>query len=158
MNINLMGSYYAMRVVLPGMIERGWGRIHLYTSGAAHGSGIPQFSAYSVSKAAVDMLVRVSWIIQDQGDVKRTDVTINLISPGMVDTPMQKDVRTITLTEDNADALQVFHEAHDEGKLDDPVTVAQRAVAMLYGSMNGETIHLYNLSAGQRALVEAYML
>ncbi|MFJ7044360.1 SDR family oxidoreductase [Streptomyces sp. NPDC101112] len=53
--VNLEGPLAACRAVLPGMIERGHGRIVTISSHAGH-TRWPHVSAYSVSKAAVNKL------------------------------------------------------------------------------------------------------
>ena len=50
--INANGSFYMCRAVLPGMTERGYGRIVLVASIAGK-EGNPMAAAYSASKAAV---------------------------------------------------------------------------------------------------------
>jgi NAD(P)-dependent dehydrogenase (short-subunit alcohol dehydrogenase family) len=55
MEVNLGGALAACRAVLPGMIERGRGRVVTISSNAGH-TRWPHVSAYSVSKAAVNKL------------------------------------------------------------------------------------------------------
>ncbi|PWG12168.1 NAD(P)-dependent oxidoreductase [Streptomyces sp. V2] len=55
MDVNLGGTLAACRAVVPGMIERGRGRIVTVSSHAGH-TRWPYVSAYSVSKAAVNKL------------------------------------------------------------------------------------------------------
>src|SRR4051794_20728373 len=55
--INASGSFYVCRAVLPGMIERGYGRIVLVSSIAGK-EGNPMAAAYSASKAAVIALAK----------------------------------------------------------------------------------------------------
>ncbi len=55
--INLIGAYYAIRAVLPGMIERGHGDIINVSSGAAH-RPLEGWSAYCAGKAGLAMLTR----------------------------------------------------------------------------------------------------
>ncbi|MCL8011495.1 SDR family oxidoreductase [Streptomyces sp. AS02] len=55
MEVNLGGALAACRAVLPGMIERGRGRVVTISSHAGH-TRWPYVSAYSVSKAAVNKL------------------------------------------------------------------------------------------------------
>jgi hypothetical protein len=75
----------------------------------------------------------------------------------MVDTSMQGDVRRKPQTDDNRATLQYFHDAHHNKQLTNPVAAARQSVAMLYGDMNGETIHLYNLTAAQQDLVDKHI-
>ena len=55
--INLIGAYYAIRAVLPGMLERGCGTIINVSSGAAH-RPLEGWSAYCAGKAGLAMLTR----------------------------------------------------------------------------------------------------
>ncbi|GAB2939858.1 SDR family oxidoreductase [Streptomyces heilongjiangensis] len=55
LEVNLEGPLAACRAVLPGMIERGHGRVVTVSSHAGH-TRWPYVSAYSVSKAAVNKL------------------------------------------------------------------------------------------------------
>ncbi|MFJ2902402.1 SDR family NAD(P)-dependent oxidoreductase [Streptomyces sp. NPDC087212] len=55
LEVNLGGALAACRAVLPGMIERGRGRVVTLSSHAGH-TRWPHLSAYSVSKAAVNKL------------------------------------------------------------------------------------------------------
>ena len=79
--VNLTAAVDVIRVFLPGMLERGWGRIVNITSIAAS-HGYP-FAAYAASKAALKHFGMAL-----VGDLRGTGVTVNAISPGVVDTPM----------------------------------------------------------------------
>ncbi|MEQ8656682.1 MAG: SDR family NAD(P)-dependent oxidoreductase [Hyphomicrobiales bacterium] len=56
-NINLNGLFYLNRAIVPGMIERGYGRI-VNIASIAGKEGNPNASAYSASKAAVIALTK----------------------------------------------------------------------------------------------------
>ena len=82
LEINLHGSYMFTRRALPGMIERGRGRIINISSGAALG-GLPHMGPYTVSKAA---LSQYSNILARQ--LEGTGVTVFAFAPGFVRTEM----------------------------------------------------------------------
>ncbi len=82
LSINATGSFYACRAVLPGMIERGYGRIVLVASIAGK-EGNPMAGAYSASKAAVIGMTKAIG-----KDVAGTGVLVNCIAPAVIETPI----------------------------------------------------------------------
>jgi 3-oxoacyl-[acyl-carrier protein] reductase len=80
--INVLGVYLTCRLALPGMVERGEGRIVITGSGSAYLPGSTS-SAYSASKAAV---CRFGEALANQ--VASTGVKVFVISPGLVRTEM----------------------------------------------------------------------
>ena len=85
--INLIGAYYAIRAVLPGMIERGHGDIINVSSGAAVR---PQegWSAYCAGKAGLAMLTRSIDLEHRAGGIR-----VFGFQPGTTDTDMQVTIR-----------------------------------------------------------------
>ena len=79
-DVNLHGSYRTIRRCLPGMIERGWGRVINIASTAAS-VGAATSAAYCASKAGVVGLTRC---VALEGAAH--GVTCNAISPGWVET------------------------------------------------------------------------
>lgn len=82
LDVNLFGTIHLSQAVLPGMVERGSGRV-INVASAAGKWASPNQSAYNVSKHAVVGLTRC--VAQEFG---RTGVTVNAICPGMVETDM----------------------------------------------------------------------
>jgi NAD(P)-dependent dehydrogenase (short-subunit alcohol dehydrogenase family) len=82
MRINLDGPYYLSRLVLPGMIERRYGRI-VYTSSTAGLVAEPAGSAYNSSKSGLLGLMRS--VALDGGPY---GITSNAVLPGWVRTEM----------------------------------------------------------------------
>src|SRR4051794_10978206 len=80
--INANGSFYMCRAVLPGMIERGYGRIVLVASIAGK-EGNPMAGAYSASKAAVIGMTK-----SIGKDVAGTGVLVTCIAPAVIETPI----------------------------------------------------------------------
>ena len=84
-DINVTGMARLCHRVLPGMLERGYGRILNLGSFAWKGP-IPTATAYSVSKAAVFALTKALACEVDRE--KHPDVLINEFLPGIVHTRM----------------------------------------------------------------------
>jgi NAD(P)-dependent dehydrogenase (short-subunit alcohol dehydrogenase family) len=85
--INLIGAYYAIRAVLPGMIERRQGDIINVSSGAAMR---PQegWSAYCAGKAGLAMLTRSIDL-----ENRAAGIRVFGFQPGTTDTDMQVTIR-----------------------------------------------------------------
>ena len=82
LDLNLTAPFRCIRRALPGMLERGYGRIVVVASVAAK-VGEPYISAYTASKHGVLGLVRSA-----AAEVATSGVTVNAVCPGYVDTPM----------------------------------------------------------------------
>ncbi|MGH9093472.1 MAG: SDR family NAD(P)-dependent oxidoreductase, partial [Acidimicrobiales bacterium] len=83
-DINLTGTFTCVQAVVPDMLEAGWGRIVTISSQSAQ-SGAPNMAHYSASKGGVIALTRSLAV-----DLARRGVTVNSISPSVVDTPMAR--------------------------------------------------------------------
>jgi 3-oxoacyl-[acyl-carrier protein] reductase len=78
--INVVAMYYLCAAFIPGMINRGYGRVINLTSGI---KDQPELAPYGVSKAAVDKLTDdISVKLKDTG------VRINTLDPGWLKTDM----------------------------------------------------------------------
>lgn len=82
---NIVGMALCCREFLPGMLERGFGRIINLGSFAWKGP-IPRSSAYSASKAAVPPFTKS--LVTEIDPARYPDVLINELIPGMVRTRM----------------------------------------------------------------------
>ncbi len=80
--INATGSFFVCRAVIPGMVERGYGRIVLVSSIAGK-EGNPMAAAYSASKAAVIALTKAIG-----KDLAGTGVAVNCVAPAVIETPI----------------------------------------------------------------------
>jgi 3-oxoacyl-[acyl-carrier protein] reductase len=85
--INLIGAYYAIRAVLPGMLERGHGDIINVSSGAAI-RPLEGWSAYCSGKAGLAMLTRAIDLEHRDGGIR-----VFGFQPGTTDTEMQVTIR-----------------------------------------------------------------
>jgi len=82
MATNVRGPYLMIRSILPGMIQRGFGRILNISAPIKH---LPKASAYCASKCALDSLTKaVSY------ELKGLDILVNAVEPPFLDTEMHK--------------------------------------------------------------------
>ena len=122
--VNVFGVYLCCHAVIPGMIERGGGRIVITGSGAAYLPGSSQ-SAYAASKAAV---WRFGEVLADQ--LRPHGIPVFVFSPGLVQTEMTSSfpdnapwtppelaprlVRTLASGRADALAGRYLHAEHDD--------------------------------------------
>jgi len=82
MATNVRGPYLLVRAILPGMVQRGFGRILNISAPIKH---LPKASAYCASKCALDSLTKaVSY------ELKGLDILVNAVEPPFLDTEMHK--------------------------------------------------------------------
>jgi NAD(P)-dependent dehydrogenase (short-subunit alcohol dehydrogenase family) len=84
--INLFGTVLMTRAVLPGMRERGYGKI-VNLSGGGATAPLPRISAYAASKAAV---VRLTETFAEE--LRDAGVDVNAIAPGALNTRLLEQV------------------------------------------------------------------
>jgi NAD(P)-dependent dehydrogenase (short-subunit alcohol dehydrogenase family) len=85
LDLNLRSAFYVLRAVIPHMRRAGNGRIIAIGSRAAEDPG-PGVGAYSLSKAALVSLIRT--VAREN---KQQGITANVILPGTIDTPANRD-------------------------------------------------------------------
>lgn len=85
MEVNVRSAFVLSRALLPGMVQRGWGRFVAIASNAGR-VGYPYTSAYCASKHALVGLVRALAV-----ELGKSGVTSNAICPGWVRTDMAQD-------------------------------------------------------------------
>jgi NAD(P)-dependent dehydrogenase (short-subunit alcohol dehydrogenase family) len=84
--INIYGSLYCMRTVLPAMCSRGWGRIVQISSGAA-ARGLPPAAGYTAlgaAKAGIEGAVRHIAV-----EVAGSGVTVNTVALGQMENAVE---------------------------------------------------------------------
>jgi 3-oxoacyl-[acyl-carrier protein] reductase len=95
--VNLRSVFLCTRAVLPGMIERGWGRVISTASQLVH-KGAAERTHYCAAKAGIVGMTRALAY-----EVAKTGVTVNAICPGAIDTDMVRgmpaDLREMKLSE-----------------------------------------------------------
>ena len=86
-SVHVLGTYYGCRAVIPGMLERGRGKIVNMS-----GVGGPNDTSYDAAKTAiVNMTENLSV------ELAGTGVKVNAISPGSIHTRMWEEVRDMAL-------------------------------------------------------------
>ncbi|HEY2104841.1 MAG TPA: SDR family oxidoreductase [Candidatus Binataceae bacterium] len=130
-DLNLYGSMYCIRTVLPGMAQRGWGRIVQISSGAGS-RGVPNVSIYSAAKAGIEGLLRSVAI-----EMAQTGVTLNAIALGLM-------ANTGERMGDSALLQRVFSTI-PMGRLGQPREIGACVVWLASGKagyMTGQTVHI----------------
>jgi NAD(P)-dependent dehydrogenase (short-subunit alcohol dehydrogenase family) len=129
-HVNLIGPYYMARNLLPLMLVQKYGRIVNLSSGAAV-KPIAGMSAYCVSKAGLDMLTRGISV-----ETAGLGITVNSLYPGMVDTDMQADIRSVDTTGSPLDFGR-WHEVFEADELSS-ATEAAKLIYWLVGPWSRE--------------------
>jgi len=78
-SLNLQTAYNVSRAVVPGMVERGWGRVVMVSSVTGPIVTVPGCAGYSAAKAGMDGLMRAIAI-----EVGHAGVTVNSVAPGWI--------------------------------------------------------------------------
>jgi 2-hydroxycyclohexanecarboxyl-CoA dehydrogenase len=132
--VNFKGPMRLARAVLPGMVEREWGRIVSIASDAAR-VGSTNEAVYAGAKAAL-----IGFTKTIAREFARKGITANVVCPGPTDTPMLGE---ITSGEQGAKVIEAMTRAVPMKRLGAPEEVAA-AVAFLAseeaGFITGQTI------------------
>ena len=130
-NLNLVGVVLCIQGVLPGMLDRGWGRI-INISSVCGVKGCINSAVYSMTKGGIDALTR-----SIAKEVALKGVTVNAVAPGATETEMFRSIPE--------DEIQAIESQIPMGRLGQPREVAA-AVAFLAspeaGYITGTVIHV----------------
>jgi 2-hydroxycyclohexanecarboxyl-CoA dehydrogenase len=117
-NVNLRSPFLLTQAVVPGMVERGHGRVIFVSSNGAL-SGAAMTSLYAAGKAGLEGLMRAL-----MAEFAASGITFNTVQPGLVDTPL-----TSTMLSDPAMHAH-FAAHHPDRRVGSPADIAH-VVAML---------------------------
>ncbi|HEU4916840.1 MAG TPA: SDR family oxidoreductase [Acidimicrobiia bacterium] len=146
LDVNLTGTYRAIKQVLPGMIERGWGRIINIASTAATVGAVTS-GAYCASKAGVVGLTRCVAL-----EGAPHGVTCNAISPTWVDTSFGREwMADIAEKQENrsgAEYISDVEKTNPQGRLISPTEIGALALFLCSDAAHGITMEDLRVSAG----------
>lgn len=86
MSINLGGTFYCCKAVIPSMLEAGRGKIVNITSIAGKMGDITASPAYGTSKGAVNTLTKSM-----ARQLAKHNITVNAVAPHAIETPMSAE-------------------------------------------------------------------
>jgi 3-oxoacyl-[acyl-carrier protein] reductase len=133
--VNADGTFFCNRAVLPGMVERGYGRI-VNVASIAGKEGNPMAAAYSASKAAVIALTKAIG-----KDVARTGVVVNCVAPAVIETPILEGI-----TQEHVDYMV---ERIPMGRMGAPEEVAALVCWLASEECSFSTGATYDISGGR---------
>jgi 3-hydroxybutyrate dehydrogenase len=102
--LNLTASFHTIRLALPGMKEKGWGRI-INTASAHSLVASPNKAPYVASKHGIAGLTKAVAL-----ETAQSGVTVNCISPGYVWTPLVENQIPDTMKARNLTREQVMND------------------------------------------------
>jgi NAD(P)-dependent dehydrogenase (short-subunit alcohol dehydrogenase family) len=147
LDVNATGAFLSTRAVVPGMIERGWGRVVTVASTAGI-VGARYVAAYTASKhAAVGLMRAVA------GEVAGTGVTANAVCPSYVRTSMTErtlDRISAKTGRSRDDALATLESSTPLGRLLEPEEVAEAVWYLASDAAAAVNGHALVLDGGAR--------
>lgn len=135
LRVNVLGTVATMRAFVPGMAERGWGRVVNLASMAGK-DGNPGLSAYSASKAAVIALTKSAG-----KELARTGVLVNAVAPAVIATPMN--------AETSPEVLAHITGLIPMGRVGRPDEVAELIAWLASDRVSFSTGAVYDISGGR---------
>jgi 2-dehydro-3-deoxy-L-rhamnonate dehydrogenase (NAD+) len=135
LDVNVLGTVNTMRTFVPGMCDRGWGRVVNIASMAGK-DGNPNLSIYSASKAAVIGLTK-----SIGKELATTGVLINVIAPAVIATPMNDDTAP--------DVLAYITSLIPMKRIGQPEEVAELIAFLCSDQVSFSTGAVYDVSGGR---------
>jgi 3-oxoacyl-[acyl-carrier protein] reductase len=133
--VNVTGTFHMCRAVVPGMRDRGWGRIVNLASMAGK-DGNPRLGAYSATKAAVIGLTKSLG-----KELATSGVLVNAIAPAVIETPMN--------AANTPEVLEYMTSLIPMRRLGQPEEVAELVAWLASDKCSFSTGAVYDLSGGR---------
>jgi len=135
LEVNVLGTVATMRAFVPGMVERGWGRVVNFASMAGK-DGNPNLSIYSASKGAVIALTKSAG-----KELATTGVLVNAVAPAVIATPMNAETAP--------DALAHITSLIPMKRTGRPEEVAELVAWLASDKVSFSTGAIYDISGGR---------
>jgi NAD(P)-dependent dehydrogenase (short-subunit alcohol dehydrogenase family) len=129
--VNLGGAFHLLQAVLPGMVERGWGRIVLISSMAASG-GLHRQAGYAASKAGLIALAKTVAL-----EHAEHGISCNAVLPGLIGTE-----NVASMPAALREAAIVSTPARRLGRMEEVAQLVAYLVSDLAGFVNGAEIRI----------------
>jgi NAD(P)-dependent dehydrogenase (short-subunit alcohol dehydrogenase family) len=139
--INLNGTFFCCRAVIPHMIRQGGGSIINVASTTGAHDASSRAVAYVTSKGGVTLLTRAMAI-----DHARQGIRVNAICPGPTDTPMLRNAMTL-------EQLEAFAKSYPIGRLARPEELANAALFLASDEASFVTGSAMYVDGGQSAQI-----
>jgi 3-oxoacyl-[acyl-carrier protein] reductase len=133
--VNVTGTFHMCRAVVPGMRDRGWGRIVNLASMAGK-DGNPRLGVYSATKAAVIGLTKSLG-----KELATSGVLVNAIAPAVIETPMNAT--------NTPEVLEYMTSLIPMRRLGRPDEVAELVAWLASDKCSFSTGAVYDLSGGR---------
>ncbi|MGW4966977.1 SDR family NAD(P)-dependent oxidoreductase [Nonomuraea sp. NPDC004186] len=133
--VNVHGTFNACRAFVPGMRERGWGRI-INIASMSGKDGNPNMAPYSASKAAVIALTKSLG-----KELATSGVLANVIAPAVIATPMNATT--------GPEALAHITSLIPMGRVGRPEEVAELIAWLASDKVSFSTGAVYDISGGR---------
>jgi len=133
--VSVQGTFNLCRAFVPGMRERGWGRIVNFASMAGK-DGNPNLSAYSAAKGAVIALTKSLG-----KELATSGVLVNAVAPAVIETPMNAQTSPEVLAH-----LTSLIPMHRLGRAEE---VAELVAWLASGKCSFSTGAVYDISGGR---------
>ncbi len=84
LELNLHTAFFMAQNVLPGMLQRGYGKL-IFVSSRSASQPSANLAEYTISKTGLDMLVRIL-----AEETRQHGINVNAVAPSVIDTPANR--------------------------------------------------------------------